>query len=238
MNSFFSLGFPGDMKGIKDEVRKNYNKLYGHNGWLLEPTREGKELKVMEKVLPEADIYMVTGNHGKFASATRSLPGIKLERIALDITEDQSSTEEVTKHKLRVAYAVLCRPVICDDSGFVIPSMGEWPGNRIARVLKEKGVKYFTDLVKDHPLNSYWEMTVGFNDGIDFELFTSYSHGVLLGKLKGKEQPAAKSSLWRAFVPHGASKTLSEMTEEELKRQESDRWPKLRAFLKERNYFK
>ncbi len=185
------------------------------------------------------DLYFVTSNSGKVNSAKRSLGNdINLGQVVLDIFEDLDTIEKIAEHKTRVAYSVLCRPVICDDSGFVIVSMNGYPGTRVGRELKnpQMGIDGFTRLAKDGPLDAYFVMAVTYFDETleQPKTFISKVDGQLIGETRGDlGKPFIKSPLASAFVITGQTKTIAEMSEEEYNRYAStDRWKALADFLK------
>ncbi len=187
------------------------------------------------------DLYFVTSNDGKTASARRSLGDLlSIEQVPLDTSEEAYTVEEVAAYKAKVARAVLCRPVICDDSGFGITDFQEWPGNRVGRVLKDPdmGLGYFLGIAREKPREAYWVMTLAYFDEnlLSPKLLTSKVWGTLIGEARGQRSPAMKSELWRAFILKGQTKTLAEMTEEEHKKfSATDRWTKLKEFLQPLN---
>ena len=190
------------------------------------------------------DLYFATTNKGKVQSALRSLgEEFKIVQIDnLDIAENQQSVQEIATHKARVSYAVLCKPVIVDDSGFVIPAQNGYPGTRVGRELKDKGLEHFLEMARNNPkghLDAYWEMTVGYFDDtlIKPQLFTSKVEGKLIGEQRGEKKDFVKSPLGYAFVVNGSpnGKTIAEMSEDEYKKYATtDRWKTLAEFIKSR----
>ena len=190
------------------------------------------------------EVYFATTNKGKVESALRSLDDqFKIIQVdTLDIKEEQQNVQEIAAHKARVSYAVLCKPVLVDDSGFVIPAQNGYPGIRVGRELKEKGLEHFLQMARTNPkgyLDAYWEMTVGYFDDtmIKPQLFTSKVEGRLIGEQRGEKKDFVKSPLAYAFIVDGfpQNKTIAEMSEEEYKQYATtDRWKVLADFLKSR----
>lgn len=188
----------------------------------------------------EKFLYFVTSNAGKVDSAQRSLGDfVKLKQAALDITEEQQTIEKIAEHKARVAYSVLCLPVICDDSGLVIPTYGEWPGVRVGREVERLGEEGFANLFKDGPLPACFKMAVTyFDETLERpKIFVSTTDGQFQYEAKGDpNKPFIKNRiLGMRFIVKGQSKTIAEMTDEEYRRHATtNRWEALIEFLKSR----
>lgn len=190
------------------------------------------------------DLYFATGNDGKMKSALRSLGNqFNVVHIKdLKISEEQQSVQEIAAHKARVSYATLCKPVIVDDSGFVIPSLNGYPGIYIGRELDAKGLDHFLQIARNDPkgyVEGYFEMTVGYFDDrlAKPQLFTSKVEGRLIGEKRGEKKEFLKSEIGYAFIVNGfpQNKTIAEMTEEEYnKYAATDRWKALGEFLRSR----
>src|SRR3989344_1233296 len=216
----FKLGDPRISAEIQKEVFGNYDLVYGPRGWLL---IDGS--LAVEKPLPPADLYFCTGNPGKVTSAQRSLGDkFKISSLELQISEDDHSIEKISEHKVRVAYAVVCCPVIADDSAFVIPSREGYPGVKVGRELKDKGLPYFLEIARAD------------RRGYVEAYFVSTVSGLLIGEERGEyPQPHTKSELSKAFIINGCARTIAEMTRKEYDRYaRTDRWKLLKTFLEKR----
>ena len=240
MTEWTRVGIPRELGDRKKEVFANYNELYGKDNWRLVLDESTHYLEVRELNLDlSKDLYFVTSNLGKVNSAQRSLGDyVTLSQVVLDISEEQETIEEIVTHKAKVAYSVLCRPVICDDSGFVITSMNGYPGTRVGRELKRLGINKFIEVAKDGPLDAYWIMAVTYFDESlkEPKTFISKVEGQLIGEIRGDlDKPFVKSLIAGSFVVKGQTKTIAEMTEEEYKKfATTDRWRALAEFLKNR----
>lgn len=185
------------------------------------------------------ELHFVTSNKGKFESA-KIIFGDMFELIQTDlyITEDKDSVEAVAKDKANFAFNVLKRPVICDDSGFVIPSLRGYPGNKVAREWKSKGIEHFLNLAKDKSLYSYFIMAKSYlDDSLDEpKIFVSKVEGTLISEIRGDiTKPFCKSPLSGCFIIYGGNKTIAEMSEEEYaKRESTNQWLEMKEFIKSR----
>src|SRR3989344_6085847 len=184
------------------------------------------------------DLYFVTSNKGKVESARRSLgTEFSIDQLVLDIAEEQETIEEIASHKAQVAYAVICRPVICDDSGFVIPSLQGYPSVKVGRELSRIGIQGFMGLAGEQPLDAHFAMAVTYFDEATSkpQVFVSKTEGRLIGEMRGDiNKPFVKSPLAGCFIVNGQTKTIAEMTEEEYKAHATtNRWGALLEFLKQ-----
>ncbi len=234
---------PGELPFHKPEliVRPEFN------GWWKPRSIESwyqsnKYLEVKKNVVPRelsSELIFVTSNKGKYQSAQKSLGHIiNLGMVSLDISEEQDSIEKIATHKAKVAYSVLCKPVLTDDSGFELPKLNSYPGHHVGRELREKGMAHFLNLVKQNgsPLEAYWPMTVAYFDETLEKplLFTSKVEGTLIHEVRGDiNSKNLKSPLGAAFIVKGQNKTIAEMSDEEYQKYaRSDRWKELANYLK------
>lgn len=189
--------------------------------------------------IPEDEIYFITSNKGKVESARRALgEKVKLVSLGLDIDEDKESVEEIAKKKALVAHSALCRPVICDDSGFVIPSMNGWPGIFVGRETQSNPGK-FDQATSNGPVPAYFMQSLAYMDETlqKPKLFTSKVTGLFLPTSRGdiSKKFIKNRLLGGRFIIDGQDKTIAELTEEEYGRWAStDRWPKLISYLDEK----
>jgi non-canonical purine NTP pyrophosphatase (RdgB/HAM1 family) len=196
--------------------------------------QSSKFLEAPEFPFRHAQAYFVTTNKGKVESARRSL-GMDIEQVTLRIEEEQDDVSRIAEHKARVAHSVLCRPVICDDSGFSIEAMGGWPGHHVKRELERLGIHHFMDLAWTQDLRASFTQAVSYFDSTLPKpvTFVSETKGALVSWWGGEPKPFVKSDLAYCFVPEGSTKTIAQMSEEEYKAQAStNRWAELERFLR------
>lgn len=73
-------------------------------------------------------ITFITGNQHK-ADQYAKLLGLDLQHQKVDLDEIQSASfEDVARHKIEQAYAIVGHPVIIDDFGFCIDEFNDLPG--------------------------------------------------------------------------------------------------------------
>ncbi|MDR3125545.1 MAG: non-canonical purine NTP pyrophosphatase, partial [Candidatus Nomurabacteria bacterium] len=85
------------------------------------------------------NLTLITGNLNKVVEFERLL-GFEFGHQEIDLPEIQTTdVREVVRHKARLAYEKLGRPVLVDDSGFTIEAWGELPGAFIRWFLDNVG---------------------------------------------------------------------------------------------------
>ena len=247
--NFINLGKPNIQPNQRDEVLSLYNGFYGVNNWSLYSSKGEEYLIVKSNFKPKHDLYIITSNMKKFVSGIDMLNNLKINVGQFDfgISEDGFDVELIATHKAQVAYSVLCRPVLCEDSGFVIPDKDGWPGARVKRELGENGINLnkFNDIAKKFggEVYSYWFMCLGYCDSmLDVpKLFSSKIEGYLIDKVLGdRTLDHVKSDISLSFIPQvlrdaGLEKTIAEMSSEEYKKYlTTNRWSELENYFKER----
>ncbi len=221
----------------------------GKPGSLESYWQSAKYLEVKDpKIDLSADLYFATSNKGKVKSAQNVLHDRRILPVELSIDEDLDDVAAIAKHKAKVAYSSLCRPVIVDDSGFRIPSLNNWPDHHVKRELEreregyETGLDYFIDLAKKEEaqgrtLDAYWIEVVAYHDATQTNpvLFESRVPGRIITQRRGDPNaPHLKSALGLIFIKEGLTKTNAEWTEEDRRANQTDRWTKLREYLDSR----
>lgn len=154
----------------------------------------------------------VTGNENKWREA-QAILGRPIERLALDLPELQASTTlEVAREKVKVAFARVQRPVIVEDAGVELAALGGFPG----------------------PFIKFWEKLGGLAsicraaDGLGdrratavcvLGLCTAEGSQTFEGRISGTiaEHPRGTQGFgWDAiFIPDGVTRTFAEMTQAE-----------------------
>jgi non-canonical purine NTP pyrophosphatase (RdgB/HAM1 family) len=141
-------------------------------------------------------IVVVTGNKGKVAEISAIL-GRTLDNKNLDILEIQSlDVEEVARAKAQEAFKTIQRPVIVDDTGMSIDSLGGLPGALVAWFLDKLG-----------PAGILKQM-----EGVDDR---SASVSTAIGY--ADERMAGENGFGYdpIFIPEGQNRTYAEMTSDE-----------------------
>jgi len=96
-----------------------------------------------------SNVVFVTGNANK-AKYFSQLVGLDIEHQPVDVPEIQSlDLPEIVEYKARVAYEKLKKPVIIEDTRFVIERLGKLPGPFIKWFEKELGLEQICRLVDE-----------------------------------------------------------------------------------------
>jgi XTP/dITP diphosphohydrolase len=156
------------------------------------------------------NVIFLTGNKNKLKEARLILGDkIKLKNKKIDLDEIQStSVEEVIKHKVALAYNLIKKPCIAEDTGVYIKNMNGFPGALIKFYLDKLGNKGISKF--NGGSDAYAETIIGYHDGKKIHIFK--------GKVNGKisKTPKGNGFGWDPiFIPKNNTKSFSQMTEED-----------------------
>lgn len=172
----------------------------------------------------------VTGNYGKYVSVKERFEkkGIKIEYFTCDLEEpDINDISVISKAKAAFAYRKLNSPVFVMDSGFYIeayPNLPGYPGAFVKRSGVSSNIRGLLETMKDvQNRNCCFLDCLTYYDGINYYQFFGESKGTLATTIKGSDKDKALSNLWKVFMPEGYSKTLAEMSDEELSERRKNR---------------
>lgn len=173
----------------------------------------------------------VTGNAKKVTYISSWL-GIELAHHAIDLNEIQSmDLREVAEHKARKAYEILQKPVLVEDAGLSIHSLGELPGPLVKWFLERMTLQEICSLLPgDEKRSARASVCYCYFDGQDVHFFEGYVDGVIT------EVPRVQNGMGfdPIFQPNTANKTFSEMNADEIEIHSvrvSKIFPELRKFL-------
>ena len=103
-------------------------------------------------MLQLSELYFASSNKHKFQETKKILEsfGVKIKFYKIELEEIQSnSLSEVASKKVINAFEVLKKPVIIEDDGLFIDSLGNFPGVYSSYVFKTIGNKGILRLVSD-----------------------------------------------------------------------------------------
>lgn len=184
------------------------------------------------------DLTYVTGNYGKYMAVKERFEdfGININYFKCDLDEPNiNDISIISKEKARLAYEILGSPVFVADSGFYIehyPNNPGYPGAFVKRSGVSSNIEELLETMKDvKNRNCYFLDCLTYFDGTNYYQFFGRNDGVLSKEIRGSELKIAKSNLWYLFIPKNCTKTLAEMSHEELKSRKDDRTSATSEFI-------
>jgi inosine triphosphate pyrophosphatase len=155
-------------------------------------------------------IHFITGNINKFNEAQKIIP--RLVQLHIDLPEIQSLDGcEIIEAKLSEAKKKNSGPFVVEDTSFHMECMGGLPGPLAKWFLSSIGNQGLYEIARKYDnYRASFSAVVGYCD----------PHGQInffVGKIEGMitaPRGDAGFGLDPIFIPHGHTKTFSEMTEE------------------------
>ena len=132
-----------------------------------------------------------------------------------DVIEDRNTIEENAKKKAEECYEVFKSPIISDDSGLFVDTLGGRPGVHSKRYAGlsstdvENNQKLINELKKAENLSAFFKTVLCYFDGLNFII----SEGVLKGNIT--LEPRGKNGFGYDPIFDVNGKTLAEMSLEE-----------------------
>ena len=162
------------------------------------------------------DLVFITGNQNK-ADYLAKLLGIPINHQKADLDELQSlDLRFITEHKVRQAYKLVKKPVLVEDVGLIIRSMGRLPGPFIKWFIEDiglAGICRLADASTDR--SAIAACCYGYYDGVTLKLLYSELEGQIADNPRGD----AGFGWNPLFIPRGHTLTLGEMSEEQFSEQ-------------------
>ena len=161
-----------------------------------------------------SSIVFNTSNVGKLETMREHLEpfGVAVEAKRVEVVEPQTDEiEEVAKAKAIQAFDRLRLPVVADDSGFYIDSLGGFPGVYASYAVSTIGIEGILRLME--PFENRACRFVSALAYADSDGVVTFVDDTFIGSIA--RTPAATrdaeswSELWKVFIPSGASVPLS-----------------------------
>ena len=155
-----------------------------------------------------SDVFFVSSNIHKFKEAKEILDsfGIPIQFFKLNLEEIQSnSIKQIAIKKAQDAFSKCKKPLIVEDDGIFIDSLGGFPGPYSSYVHKTIGNKGILNLLK-YTRGAKFVSTITYCDKNNFESFE--------GKLTGTISKSEKGRGWGfdpIFIPKNTTKTFGEL---------------------------
>lgn len=182
-------------------------------------------------------ITFVTTNKGKISSAMQYLGDLDIEVVPYNhelIEPRTDDIQEIAKQKVLQAYELVKHPCIAMDSGFYIDALNGFPRAFVNFALDTLGVDGILDVMsgKENRKCSFKEC-VAYYDGKDIKYFFYEHKGVLADEYKGIDKSDQWSPLWHIYKDSfDLTKTLSELTDEEMMQRRKVTGSSLQEFAK------
>ena len=185
------------------------------------------------------NLTYVTGNYGKYVSVKEIFEknGLNINFYNCDLDEpDVNDIKYISQKKALMAYDIIKKPVFVADSGFYIEAYPNNPGYPGAFV-KRSGIstnieKLIDDMKNVKNRKCHFLDCLTFYDGSSYYQFFGSCYGNLAYEIKGNDKKEAQSNLWKVFIPNNCTKTLAEMTKEELNNRPDGRTSAKEDFIK------
>ena len=155
-----------------------------------------------------SNLFFVSSNHHKYDEAKKILQslGVSLEFFKYDLEEIQSSSLEAIASKKAInAFQKYKKPIIVEDDGLFIDSLGGFPGPYSSYVFKTIGNKGILQLLKQNRKAKFVSI-ISFCDAENLLSFEAKIDGVISKKENGKG--------WGydpIFIPKNFRKTFAEL---------------------------
>ncbi len=161
-------------------------------------------------------IYFITGNSHKVEEISKILSkeGVDVELAAKDLKipeREFDSIEEVAIEKAKSAFAVLKKPLICEDTGVFFDSYRNFPGIYAKRMYISLGFDGLLKLLHGKKRTGHFNVAICFIWGKNkFKVFS----GELKGKFASKvfEKNADRLPYEKIFIPRGKKKVLAKIS--------------------------
>ncbi len=163
------------------------------------------------------EIIFVTHNHGKIASAQKTLKNVKLSIFEHELDEPRSDDiEYISKMKVMEAYKLVKKPCISLDCGFWIDALNGFPKAFVNFALETIGLEGILKLMEGKTDRSCrFTECLSYYDGKRLQQFAGKHEGFIASAILGLDTDEKWSDLWYIYIPKGYEKTLAQMTQEE-----------------------
>jgi len=195
-----------------DTTVRLLNGLFEIERQVFNPLKPRADRGSLTMKLSISDLYFATSNPRK-KTMYEQLLNVELQTAAIQLDDIQHvDAGEVALHKVKQAYEVLKKPVFVDHSALAIRAWGGIPGGLTTSFLSPVGLSNICKMLRPFE-DKYADSisVIAFTDGYLVRKFV----GAVPGEIP--DHPRGEGYSWNnIFIPSGFSKTLGEMTEEEM----------------------
>lgn len=164
-------------------------------------------------------LTLVTGNESK-ARIYEEILGFPMKTASLELVEIQEvDVARIAEHKAKEAYSKVEVPVIVDDVGLYINSLGGLPGGLIKWFLKAGGgnASLVLEMLENkNDRSAYAELAIGYCSDKGAKVFSGRTDGSIAHKMSEKSD--FTMGFDTVFVPNGFDIPFSELLPEDKKR--------------------
>lgn len=112
-------------------------------------------------------IKFVTNNERKYEEL-KAITGLDLELVKMDLEEIQGDVEAIIRHKIKQAREVIPEgPIMVEDTGLFIDSLGKLPGEYTKDFLKKIGTQGIYEMIGNKPNKATARSTIGLSEKDD-----------------------------------------------------------------------
>ena len=164
------------------------------------------------------EIIFVTHNKGKAKSAEKYFKNLKISTYEYELDEPRSDDIKlIATAKVKEAYEVVKKPCMAMDTDFYIDALNGFPKAFVNFALDTIGIDGILKLMEDKDNRKCcFRECLAYYDGVDIKYFYGECKGTLTKERRGLDTEDKWSDLWYIFVPKNCTKTLAEMTKEEI----------------------
>lgn len=195
-----------------DATVRLLNGLFEIERLVFNPLKRISQKFESSPTLSVTELYFATNNRFKLHMYEQIL-GTPLQSASIDLNDIQHlDAGEVAIDKAKRAYEILKKPVFVEQSALAIRAWGGLPGGMTSAFIVPAGLSNICKMLQPFS-DKYAEAVsaIGFTDGQLMRKFV----GVVPGEIP--PEPRGGGYSWNnIFVPAGFSKTLGEMSEDEM----------------------
>ena len=154
-------------------------------------------------------VTMATSNIYKFVEAREIAKSVDIELVQknIDISEIRGTLEDIVIDKARKSFEKVKVPVVCDDSGFFVDALKDFPGEFSRFALDRIGNKGILKLMEGkEDRGAEFRCMACYFDGKRFLLSLGVVHGRVIETIRGN----AGFGYDPIFIPDGFTKTFAE----------------------------
>lgn len=158
-----------------------------------------------------SDLFFASSNRNKFeeAKCIASEFGIRLRFLRTKLGEIQAdSLEEIARHKAIEAFSMCSKPVLVEDAGLFIKSLGGFPGPYSSYVLDTIGNKGILRLVGPLRSATFRSVIAYCGKRNSVHVFSAGMDGTI-----SKKEMGSRWGFDPIFVPSGQDKSYSQLAD-------------------------